>query len=294
MENMLNQWIADHGIKPLAAEEEMNLSLMINNNRRLQKKLEWYHRKPGEAEEAFADESRMARETLVTHTMPLGIGYARKYASRYPEISLTCEDLEQEAFLGIMHAAELYSPDEGTKFSTYAVFWIEQYIRRAIEDKGYVIRKPASAYSRLRSIGRCGRNATTEEIAEKTGLSRTEITFLRRTASMLTVSLERGFAGEDGEDSMHEEIPDPTDFREMAEDNLLRQQLRAIIRSIPDKNRRTVMEMHLGMNQSGTCFSNRQISAALGIKLSEVTGIISRTERELVRWNALAGLPLAE
>ena len=294
MENMLNQWIADNGIRPLKAEEEMNLALMINNNRRLQKKLKWYSREPGEAEEAFENESREAYEALVTHMMPLGIGYARKYASRYPEISLTCEDLEQEAFLGIMHAAELYSPDEGTKFSTYAVFWIEQYIRRAIEDKGYVIRKPASAFSRIRKIKKCGRDASPDEIAEKTGLSKTEITFLRRTAGMLTISLERGFTGDDGEDGMHEDIPDPTDFRGMAEDNLLRQQLHAIIRSIPDKNRRTVMEMHLGMNQSGTCFSNRQISSALGIKLSDVTGIISRTEKELVRWNALSGIPLAD
>ena len=35
--------------------------------------------------------------------------------------------------LGLIRAAQLYDPDKGTKFSTYATFWIRRAMNRAIE-----------------------------------------------------------------------------------------------------------------------------------------------------------------
>ena len=293
MEDMLKQWIAENGLKPLDAEEEKKLAFSVMTYKRLLKKLEWYNRNPLAVDEAVIAQGKNAMEELVTHMIPLGIKYARKYSARYPESSLTFEDLEQEAFMGIMHAAELYSPDEGTKFSTYAVYWIEQYIRRAIEDKGDLIRKPASAHSRLRMLKNCGAGADDDEISRKTGISKSEVIFLRSLTRMYLISLDNEDTDPDDGKSVRKDIADPKDYRELAEENILREQLQAIIRSIGNEKQRTVMEMHLGMNRNSICFSNRHISSALGMKLSEVTGLISRTVRELVLWDGCAGLPVA-
>ncbi len=293
MEDMLKQWVAENGMKPMDEEEEKELVFRMMKRRRLMKKLDSFKREPSGNEEAVLRDGKEACQALVLHMIPLGIRYAKKYAARYPESSLTYEDMEQEAFLGIMHAADLYEPDRGTKFSTYAVYWIEQYIRRAIEDKGDVIRKPASAHSRLRMIKNCGPDATAEEISGKTGIAKSEVVFLRGMNSMYLISLENACREPEDSKTVRKDIADPEDYKEIAEDNVIRDQLHAIIRSIDNENQRTVMEMHLGMNQNSICFSNRQISSALGMKLSDVTGIISRTVRELVLWNGCQGMQVA-
>ena len=293
MESILNQWIAENGLKPLDAGEEKLLVNRMMKRRRLLKKLEDAKREPDMNEKSVIRDGREAFQSLVLHTMPFGIRYAKKYAARYPESSLTCEDMEQEAFLGIMHAADLYQPERGTKFSTYSVYWIEQYIRRAIEDKGDIIRKPASAHARLRMIKNCGKDASDDEISGKTGIAKSEVVFLRGLNSTYLISLENAGTDPDGSETFRKDIADPKDYKEIAEENILRDQLRGIIRSIDNESQRTVMEMHLGMNRNSVCFSNRQISSALGMKLSDVTGIISRTVRELVLWEGCAAIPAA-
>ena len=52
--------------------------------------------------------------------------FARKYRRR-PGMYGHLEDLQAEAFLGIMRAARLYDESRGTKFSTLAAIWAIQY-----------------------------------------------------------------------------------------------------------------------------------------------------------------------
>ena len=87
MEDMLKQWIAENGLKPLDAEEEKKLAFSVMTYKRLLKKLEWYNRNPLAVDEAVIAQGKNAMEDLVTHMIPLGIKYARKYSARYPESS---------------------------------------------------------------------------------------------------------------------------------------------------------------------------------------------------------------
>ena len=293
MENMLKQWLAENHREPLTAEQERRLVLKVQAKDRLFSKLGQEKREPDRSEKRIISEGRLALQTLVEHMIPLGISFAKKYADRYPSSSLTFEDFEQEAFLGVMHAASVFEPERGTRFYSYAVFWIEQYIRRAIEDKGDIIRRPASAHSRMRKIRNFGAGTAAEEISKKTGISKSEVEFLRMIDSIQVISLEGGTREEDESTGRHEEIADPSDFRTMVEDNVMRDQIRAIIRSMKSSEKRMVMEMHLGLTKNRVFFTNRQISDALGMKMADVNTTIRQTVNELVMWNRYPYMQMA-
>lgn len=50
------------------------------------------------------------------------------------------DELMHEAYFGIVEAAEMYSPDQGANFLTYAEYWISQIVKRFLDNSGRVIR----------------------------------------------------------------------------------------------------------------------------------------------------------
>lgn len=66
--------------------------------------------------------------------------------------TLEDEDLIQEGIIGLKKAVEKFELKEDTAFSTYAIYWIDQSIRRAIMDKGNLIRIPVHVYEKLFEI----------------------------------------------------------------------------------------------------------------------------------------------
>src|SRR5215217_4481409 len=72
-----------------------------------------------------------AWEELVWCNLRLVISIARRYVGR----GLEFVDLVQEGNLGLMRAARGFDAAFGTKFSTYATWWIKQAIGRAISNK---------------------------------------------------------------------------------------------------------------------------------------------------------------
>ncbi len=63
-----------------------------------------------------------------------------KIASEYHNSSLNILDLIQEGNVGLIHAVKKYNPYKGTKFSTYASFWIRAYILKHIMDSWSLVK----------------------------------------------------------------------------------------------------------------------------------------------------------
>src|SRR5437870_1614815 len=85
--------------------------------------------------------------------------------------------------LSLMHAVDKFDYTRGFRFSTYAAYWIEQAVRRAIDEQSKTIRIPPHAWEALRKWlkqwdqlhGAFGRDPTLSEMAKKLHLSARQI-----------------------------------------------------------------------------------------------------------------------
>ena len=83
--------------------------------------------------EQAPDTSPISQDRLIAGHLSLAYGMANRYRRR----GLPLEDLRQEALLGLLQAARRYRPEQGARFSTYAVYWIKKQILAALErEKG--------------------------------------------------------------------------------------------------------------------------------------------------------------
>ncbi|MEM9587578.1 MAG: sigma-70 family RNA polymerase sigma factor, partial [Planctomycetota bacterium] len=87
----------------------------------------------------IADGDVMARDRMVRANLRLVVNIARGYTGK----GLGLQDLIEEGNLGLLRAVEGFDPNVGTRFSTYASYWIKQSIKRALINSAKTIRIPA-------------------------------------------------------------------------------------------------------------------------------------------------------
>jgi len=92
--------------------------------------------------------AEQAKRTLILHNLRL----VTSIAWRYQNQGLDILDLYQEGNLGLIRAVEGFDYRQGTKFSTYATWWIRQSISRAIADQSRLIRLPVHMHEALYKI----------------------------------------------------------------------------------------------------------------------------------------------
>ena len=159
----------------------------------------------------LVERGRRARNHFTEANLRLVVSMARKY----PAGGLSMDAI-QEGNLGLMHAVEKFDHRQGTRFSTYAVWWIRQAMSRYSASQRSLVRLPERMVSEKNRTGRVreqlwqdlGREPTRKEVAEASGME-VERLDLIDLATRPAVQLDMP-RGEDNKKTLADITPDPS------------------------------------------------------------------------------------
>jgi RNA polymerase primary sigma factor len=233
--------------------------------------------------EAIARGDREARSRMIRANLRLVVKIARDYVGR----GIVLDDLIGEGNLGLIRAAEEFDPRFGTRFSTYASYWIKQAIRHALINTTATIRLPAHMVGLLTKWRRAermlcreaGRAATFEEVASFLHLSQTQRSLVAKARQARQLKLESGITAEAGRWSPDDSI----DRRESPGAMLEADDERDILLSRMDRldaRERAILALRYGL-EGELPLTLKEIGRRLGVTREWVRKIELRAVRKL-------------
>ena len=128
------------------------------------------------------DDDEQARQLLILSNLRLVISTAKKSLGN----GLPLIDLISEGNIGLIKAINKFDYEKGHRFSTYAVWWIKQSIKKAIINIGRDIRIPSYKYEQLSKVNKVikdytalhGEAPSTEYIAKEVDLKESKVILL--------------------------------------------------------------------------------------------------------------------
>lgn len=191
------------------------------------------------------------KSVLVNENIKLVYKCAQRYDKKY------FFDIVQEGCIGLMHAVDKYEFDHGTRFSTYATFWISQAIDRGYQKHKRCMRIPSNILEDLSKLKRATNSFISDnhitpsiaDLSQMTGIPCKKIEHYKQL-DQETVPLD---ALINDEDSFIEYLQDESSlyFQEQLERENLKKDLEEAL-SLLSVREKTVINMHFGLQGQKT------------------------------------------
>jgi len=161
-----------------------------------------------EEEYAVAERASLGDRKAIDELVKRNLRFVISVAKQYTSEDLQLEDLVNEGNIGLILAAEKFTPTMGYKFISYAVWWIRKVILEHIAKHGKMVRIPANKLNSLSKLDKKiaeleqikGRRVDVREVIEEFGneIDDEDYVFLDVLSSYNMDSLDRQVGNEEG------------------------------------------------------------------------------------------------
>ncbi len=221
----------------------------------------------------------IAKNTMINSNLRLVVGVAKKYNTTD---SMELLDRINEGNQGLIAAVEKFEIDKGYKFSTYAIWWIRQRIKRGIDNKDKIIRLPIAANDSRKKYEKQRLNLeqdqikrlSDQEISEGLNIPLEKVIYYHGLYNKTkSISLYTP-VGEEKDTTLLELIPGNTDIENDTMKLMLQEEVKEALSCLTDRERE-VIESRFGL-KDGTARTLEETGKKLGVTRERIRQIESK------------------
>ena len=248
-------------------------------------------------EYAVAKRASLGDKKAIDELVKRNLRFVVSVAKQYSTDSIPLEDLVSEGNVGLIMAAEKFTPEMGYKFISYAVWWIRKIILEHIAKHGKMVRIPANKLNSLSKLDKrfaeleqkMGRKVDIQEVKEAFGneISDDDFMFLDVLSTYNMDSLDRQVGGDDGGSMLGELIADnsfkPTDH--LMNSANTKAEIDSSLNILKPRDKR-IMEALFGLN-GATPMTLKEIGDEFGITRETARQVREKSLRKLKQNNRI-------
>jgi len=192
-------------------------------------------------------------------------------------------DLIEEGNLGLIKAVDYFDTSHGTRFSTYAAWWIKQSIKRSLLTNLQPVHVPTymvALINQWRGVradltGQLGRTPQLEEVAAAMQLPMKKAKMVNEIFSALSSVRDNSLSDSSEEDMTLESILEDRDYGgpgEAIESHEEQQKVLGLIEKM-DTREADILKMHYGLDGQGA-WSLRDIGEKMGLTRERIRQLL--------------------